>query len=480
MSVSPSGPVPENSDVTLTCSSDAKPAVRNYTWYSAYGGQETFMGTGPSLKIQAPKTSFFCKAENNLGAGRSNISQIDVQYPPEILPSSDCAKPAGQIKCSCETVGNPSPTLNWYLDGLPVNHSDKFTISSQSVNGTGLRSIMIVNHLQEKDLLTVVCSSTNSLGSASQKFCVHGAEHQTSQGPGMLPVFITTIFALLLLVCYLLWVIRTQKTRLNPPNSQCKGDTSTVAMNQLPTSDTSTVAMNQLPTSETSTVAMNQLPTSDTSTVAMNQLPTSDTSTVAMNQLPTSDTSTVAMNQLPTSETSTVAMNQLPTSDTSTVAMNQLPTSDTSSVAMNQLPTNGERDEIPNTTEEDIYANSSVMRQANTTISETNNTNSPGSEPENADGDFKSSKEKEEGSNVIYSSVNWKSKKKKGKDSGDMDQPGSSYLEEERCTAGAMRRNVVSNAVEMESLYAEPKLVKKEVECEYAQVKFKDKNAMHK
>ena len=41
---------------------------------------------------------------------------------------------------------------------------------------------------------------------------------------------------------------RAQKTRHNPPNSQCKGDTSTIAMNQLPTSDTSTIAMNQLPT----------------------------------------------------------------------------------------------------------------------------------------------------------------------------------------------------------------------------------------
>ena len=102
-----------------------------------------------------------------------------ITVPPKILPSSDCAKPTGHINCSCETVGNPSPSLHWYLDGLPVNHSDKFTISSQSVNGRSLRSIMIVNHLQEKDLVTVVCRSTNSLGSASQKFCVHS---QTSQG----------------------------------------------------------------------------------------------------------------------------------------------------------------------------------------------------------------------------------------------------------------------------------------------------------
>ncbi|KAE8289112.1 Sialic acid-binding Ig-like lectin 7 [Larimichthys crocea] len=189
VSVSPSGPVPEDSTVTLTCSSTANPAVRDYTWYTAQGGQETVMGTGHVLHIQASKVSvpFFCKAENDLGAGRSNINQIHVQYPPkhttvsvspsgpvpedstvtlicfsaanpavrdytwytsqggqetvigtghvlhiqasEILPSSDCTQTADQLICSCETVGNPAPTLQWYLDGLPVNHSDKFAIS---------------------------------------------------------------------------------------------------------------------------------------------------------------------------------------------------------------------------------------------------------------------------------------------------------------------------------------------------------------
>ncbi|XP_062279151.1 uncharacterized protein LOC133983951 [Scomber scombrus] len=253
VSVSPSGPVRENSDVTLTCSSDANPAVRTFTWYRTDGGRDTIIGSGRTLTIKATQDNnhFVCKAENYLGAGRSNTIQIDVQFSdspknikasvspsgpvpensdvtltcssdanpavrtftwyrtdggrdaiigsghtltikatldnnhvfaPKILPSSDCDKPTDQINCSCETVGNPSPTLHWYLDGLPVNHSDKFTISSQSMNGTSLRSIMIVNHLQEKDHTIVVCRSTNSLGSAIQTFCVLSAEHQTSPG----------------------------------------------------------------------------------------------------------------------------------------------------------------------------------------------------------------------------------------------------------------------------------------------------------
>uniref|UniRef100_A0A671WGL0 Ig-like domain-containing protein n=1 Tax=Sparus aurata TaxID=8175 RepID=A0A671WGL0_SPAAU len=80
VSVSPSGPVPENSRVTLTCSSTANPAVSSYTWYRADGGRETVMGTGHVSKIKAFRDSgpFFCEAENAIGSGRSNISQIDV------------------------------------------------------------------------------------------------------------------------------------------------------------------------------------------------------------------------------------------------------------------------------------------------------------------------------------------------------------------------------------------------------------------
>ncbi|XP_037642062.1 B-cell receptor CD22-like isoform X3 [Sebastes umbrosus] len=388
VSVHPSGPVPEGRDVTLTCSSTANPAVRSYTWYRADGGQETVIGTGHVLIIKASKDNgpFFCQAENDIGAGRSNLTQIDVQFAPQILPSSDCTKTAAQLSCSCRTVGNPSPTLEWYLDGLPVNHTGKLLISNESLNDTGLRSIITVNQPQETDLSTLLCRSSNSLGSASQRFCVNSLEPQTSAHSHdrvTLPVFITTVVTLLVLVCALLFVNRAQKTQRNLPKSQC--------------------------------------------------------------------------------------------------------TDDTSAVTMSQPLTSGEGNEVPNTAEEDIYVNTNALRQTDVaqpaTVSEPDSANLPSSGPNNAEGASKSSEKKKEENDVIYSSVNWKtkSKKKTGEDCVDMYQPVRSHLEEERCMVGGTSRSFV-NASEMGILYdtVKPGNVEKEVESEYAQVKFKDKSSMHK
>ncbi|KAM8735390.1 B-cell receptor CD22-like isoform 1-T1 [Acanthopagrus schlegelii] len=106
VSVCPSGPVPESSRVTLTCSSTANPSV-SYTWYRADGGQETVMGTGHVLNIKAARDSgpFFCGAENAIGSGRSNISQIDVHSPEQYLgPYSGLLLLAGAAVSLCVNV----------------------------------------------------------------------------------------------------------------------------------------------------------------------------------------------------------------------------------------------------------------------------------------------------------------------------------------------------------------------------------------
>uniref|UniRef100_A0A671Y251 Ig-like domain-containing protein n=1 Tax=Sparus aurata TaxID=8175 RepID=A0A671Y251_SPAAU len=121
VSVRPSGPVPENSRVTLTCSSTANPAVRSYTWYRADGGREDKMGTGNVLDITASEVSatFFCKAENDLGAGRSNTRQIEVQYSPKhttvsVSPSGPVLEDT-DVTLTCSSAANPAvKNYTWY------------------------------------------------------------------------------------------------------------------------------------------------------------------------------------------------------------------------------------------------------------------------------------------------------------------------------------------------------------------------------
>ncbi|XP_031613280.2 sialic acid-binding Ig-like lectin 10 isoform X2 [Oreochromis aureus] len=385
VSVSPSGPVPANSNVTLTCSSNANPAVRNYTWYRADGDQETLIGTGTSLNIQVfrDRRTFFCKAENELGVERSNLTQLEIHFLPQILFSSDCVKTASQVNCSCDTEGNPSPAVQWHLNGEPVNHSGEFEIFSETLNITVHRSSFILSQPQVKHFSTLLCRSFNSLGSASQQFCMSKFKSSAEpQGSVLYPAIVFTLVVLLLaLMCVLLFVIRTQ-------TNHCKLKVGLI------------------------------------------------------------------------DENNTVAIIQPPTE---------------------------EGNEVPNTTEESIYANAERLREAGivdpTGVAEPSSTNLPSAEPAGAEGGSKNSENKGDKCEVIYSSVNWKtkSKKKKEETSVDLNSPGSSYLEEEKCIVG-INRNFVSNALEMGGLYDEVgfKNVKKEVECEYAQVKFKDKTKMQK
>ena len=105
-----------------------------------------------------------------------SVFSVFITVAPQILSSYGCIQTADQLNCSCETVGNPPPALQWYLDGLPVNHSDRFAISSEPLNVSGLRSIITVSQPQQRDLSTLLCHSSNSLGSATQRFLVYSLE----------------------------------------------------------------------------------------------------------------------------------------------------------------------------------------------------------------------------------------------------------------------------------------------------------------
>ncbi|XP_031169982.2 myelin-associated glycoprotein-like [Sander lucioperca] len=188
--------VKEGDSVSLSCSAPA-PCLSHpptLTWTPGLGGsQETLQDNQDQTKVKISNVTFTashlhhkknisCTAVYNKqdGSTESSVSTsltADISFAPRILPSSDCSKAAAQLNCSCETLGNPSPTLQWHLDGLPVNHSDRFVISYEPLND---RSIITVNQPQERDLATLLCRSSNSLGSATLRFYIYSLEPQTS------------------------------------------------------------------------------------------------------------------------------------------------------------------------------------------------------------------------------------------------------------------------------------------------------------
>ncbi|XP_042593584.1 sialic acid-binding Ig-like lectin 5 [Cyprinus carpio] len=168
--INPAGLVLEGRSVTLSCSSDANPAV-NYTWYRDTERPLNPVQTGPNLTINNTDPThsgrYYCTAENKHGTQNSSVL-LDVQFAPNI--SSSCSR-SSVTKCVCEAHGNPCPTLEWRLSRHELSNSAETSISEETLGSTGVKSVLTIHQsLTDTDVLQ--CFSTNKHGSvrASQQF----------------------------------------------------------------------------------------------------------------------------------------------------------------------------------------------------------------------------------------------------------------------------------------------------------------------
>ncbi|XP_055759820.1 myelin-associated glycoprotein-like [Salvelinus fontinalis] len=167
VSVSPPGSVAEGSSVTLTCSSNANPAVKNYTWYRVEGSEKDIVGSDKDLNIfnvtRLSNEQYNCKAQNVHGLQTSEAISINVTFASEIQNTSHCIRisDTSQIRCFCDSYGNPAPTLVWQLAGESVNHSTNTIIREEPIGRAGLRSSLTIHQSQEEEIPSLVCLSSN-------------------------------------------------------------------------------------------------------------------------------------------------------------------------------------------------------------------------------------------------------------------------------------------------------------------------------
>ncbi|KAJ8289710.1 hypothetical protein GJAV_G00004390 [Gymnothorax javanicus] len=189
-SSSPSGSVFPGHSVTLTCSSNANPPVQIYTWYKVDGAEMNMIGTGQNLTFNVTESSnceqYYCEAQNKHGMKNSTTVQLSIIYRPQISGSGSCSRTAAQISCSCESRGNPSPSIDWRVSGLQVTNSTDRVIREEQLGSTGLRSSLTMYHSQG-DTPNILCLSTNTLGSSSLQLHIPSPEQHSAMQCTALP-----------------------------------------------------------------------------------------------------------------------------------------------------------------------------------------------------------------------------------------------------------------------------------------------------
>ncbi|KAI4902842.1 hypothetical protein NFI96_006870 [Prochilodus magdalenae] len=133
VSISPPGDIVENSSVTLTCSSDANPPVKVYTWFKG----STSVGNGKTYNFPNIRSEdsggYTCQSRNDHGERRSTAVRINVLYPPKrvsvsVSPSGDIVE-GSSVNLTCSSDGNPPVKIyTWFKGSTPVGNGDTYNI----------------------------------------------------------------------------------------------------------------------------------------------------------------------------------------------------------------------------------------------------------------------------------------------------------------------------------------------------------------
>ncbi|XP_064176137.1 sialic acid-binding Ig-like lectin 11 [Anguilla rostrata] len=130
---------------------------------------------------------FSCWPSQSNDACTSRNITLTMGDMPQISVSGSCSRTAEEISCSCESHGNPSPSMEWRVSGLRVTNSTDRVIREEQLGNTGLRSSLTM-HQSQGDMPTLLCVSTNTLGNSSLQ--LHLRSPQQHSGFGIISLLI--------------------------------------------------------------------------------------------------------------------------------------------------------------------------------------------------------------------------------------------------------------------------------------------------
>ncbi|KAK2817453.1 hypothetical protein Q5P01_025644 [Channa striata] len=136
VSVSPSAEIVEGRSVTLTCSSNSKPAA-NYTWYKE--NEPMHQGLDGIYQFTSISSEdrgiYYCKSENKFGWINSSSLLINVLYSPKVpsvsvSPSAEIVE-GSSVTLTCSSDSNPAANYTWYKENedSPKASGQIFTIT---------------------------------------------------------------------------------------------------------------------------------------------------------------------------------------------------------------------------------------------------------------------------------------------------------------------------------------------------------------
>ncbi|KAG9335438.1 hypothetical protein JZ751_004760 [Albula glossodonta] len=130
----------EKTDLNLTCTAQAIPAITAYTWYKTSGGRAETVGQGPVLSLSDLSKDhtgeYLCATRNEIGGGNSSSVSVRVKYGPkhtEVIHNLTRWPIKGQaVALSCQSQSYPPiDRYTWYL--VTGTAREKLVSSSQNL-----------------------------------------------------------------------------------------------------------------------------------------------------------------------------------------------------------------------------------------------------------------------------------------------------------------------------------------------------------